>query len=123
MIDAHCKFEVTITENDIALFSKLSGDCNPLHMDAAYAKTTEFGRPIAHGAFLVGFVSRVLGMNIPGKKCLILSMKVVFPRPLFYPSKVEVQGNLVSFNPDRNTGTVHVKITELEKRSGVLEAD
>jgi len=39
----------TITEQDILRFADLSGDDNPLHTDAEYARTTPFGQQIAHG--------------------------------------------------------------------------
>lgn len=39
----------TVTEADVVLFAGLSGDYNPLHTDAEYAKTTIFGERIAHG--------------------------------------------------------------------------
>lgn len=39
----------TITETDIVNFAGLSGDYNPLHIDAEYAKNTIFGERVAHG--------------------------------------------------------------------------
>ncbi len=39
----------TVTEADIVAFAALSGDYNPLHCDAEYAKNTVFGERIAHG--------------------------------------------------------------------------
>ena len=39
----------TVTETDIVLFSGLSGDYNPLHTNAEYARNTRFGQRIAHG--------------------------------------------------------------------------
>ncbi len=39
----------TITETDVVLFAGLSGDYNPLHTDAEFAKGTLFGERIAHG--------------------------------------------------------------------------
>ena len=41
----------TIIENNLLTFAKVSGDAHPLHVDEAYAVTTEFGRRIAHGPF------------------------------------------------------------------------
>ena len=41
----------TIIEDDLLIFAKVSGDAHPLHVDEAYAATTEFGRRIAHGPF------------------------------------------------------------------------
>lgn len=118
-----CSFEAEVTEQDVEAFAQLSGDHNPLHTDANYARTTEYGRPIAHGALLVGFVSRVMGMYIPGRECVILSLKVQFPKPLFYPSRVQVKGELKQFNSERSTGSVHVVIVDLTKGWSVLDAE
>jgi acyl dehydratase len=43
----------TITDADVAQFASLSGDHNPLHTDEAYARTTVFGRCIAHGVLVL----------------------------------------------------------------------
>ena len=43
----------TITESDVVAFAGLSGDYNPLHTDAEFAKTTPFGERIAHGMLTV----------------------------------------------------------------------
>ncbi|HKC45817.1 MAG TPA: MaoC/PaaZ C-terminal domain-containing protein, partial [Burkholderiales bacterium] len=43
------EFSKTLTETDLALFSAISGDFDPIHVDEAYARTTPFGRRIAHG--------------------------------------------------------------------------
>lgn len=118
-----CSFEASIGEGEVRRFADLSGDFNPLHLDADYARRTEFERPIAHGALLIGQVSRVLGMHIPGTRSLILSMKVRFPKPLYYPATVLVSGNLHSFDNARETGTVHVRIVESSSGSTVLEAE
>ena len=122
-MDTACEFQVELTEREVGAFAALTGDRNPLHLDPAYAGATEFGRPIAHGALLVGLVSRALGMQLPGRRCLIASMNVQFPKPLFYPATVLVQGALRAFQPDRETGTVHVTITDPAKGWAVLEAD
>jgi len=118
-----CSFELDLTDREVSAFSELSGDRNPLHVDAAYARTTEFGRPIAHGALLVALVSRVLGMHIPGERSLLLSMSVRFPKPLFYPSRIRVDGRLKSFDNERMVGVVQVIITNVTKGWAVLEAE
>ncbi len=52
----------TVGEGDITLFSGLSGDFNPLHVDAEYCATTPFGERIAHGpltlAMAIGLMSQ-----------------------------------------------------------------
>lgn len=122
-MDRACSFTAEITERDVRAFAGLTGDRNPLHLDAGYARTTEFGRPIAHGALLIGLVSRVLGMHLPGQRSLILAMKVQFPKPLYYPATVTVEGRVQSVHEERGTGVVSVVITDTAKLWPVLEAE
>jgi acyl dehydratase len=46
-----------VTAELIALYAEVSGDDHPIHLDADYARKTPYGRRIAHGAMLVGFMS------------------------------------------------------------------
>jgi acyl dehydratase len=39
----------SVTETDVVMFAGISGDHNPLHVNAEYARTTPFGERIAHG--------------------------------------------------------------------------
>jgi len=122
-MDQSCTFDVEISAEDVAAFAKLSGDFNPLHTDQAYAATTEYHKPVIHGALLVGLVSRVLGMHIPGNQCLILSMRVRFPKPAFYPTTVSVNGVLKNFNERRSAGTVEVSIEDTRQHCEVLSSE
>lgn len=123
MNDRTCTFEVDVTREDIERFAALSGDYNPLHLDAEYARSTEYGRPIAHGAFLLGFVSRVLGMHLPGQQSLILAIRSRFPKPLFYPSRIRVDGAVRGFDATKGTGVVSVSITDIRASAPVAEAE
>jgi NAD(P)-dependent dehydrogenase (short-subunit alcohol dehydrogenase family)/acyl dehydratase len=118
-LETKASFTVRVEAEDVRRFAALSGDHNPLHVDAAYAATTEFGRPIAHGALLAGFVSRILGMHIPGRRSVILSMNLRFPKPVLYPAELRVEGELAGFEAARNSGTVKVQIFSGE--AAVLE--
>jgi 3-hydroxybutyryl-CoA dehydratase len=59
-------FSKTISEKDVNTFAEISGDHNPLHLDAGYAKTTRFGARIAHGALTAGLISAAIGNDLPG---------------------------------------------------------
>jgi len=50
----------TVTEADIVAFAALTGDYNPLHTDAEYAKGTIFGERIAHGLLGLSIASGLL---------------------------------------------------------------
>ncbi len=56
------EFTKTITAAEIATFSEISGDRDPIHTDEEYAKTTAFGRVIAHGALVMGLLSTTASM-------------------------------------------------------------
>jgi acyl dehydratase len=53
------EFSKTVTETDLALFAAVSGDFDPIHVDEAYARTTPFGRRIAHGGLSLALLSTV----------------------------------------------------------------
>ncbi|MCX6735959.1 MAG: MaoC family dehydratase [Candidatus Parcubacteria bacterium] len=91
----HSSFEVTITESDVQKFAELSGDYNPLHIDEAYAKETEFGGQVVHGMFLGSLVSRFVGMELPGKKALLMKEMLEFKKPARIGDRVAVEGTVV----------------------------
>ena len=72
-----------VTDEDIRDFARLSTDHNPVHLDEEYAKTTQFGRRIAHGMFGAALISAVLGANMPGYGTIYLSQTLKFKKPVF----------------------------------------
>jgi 3-hydroxybutyryl-CoA dehydratase len=58
-IGEHAEFTKTLTETDLALFAGISGDFDPIHVDEAHARTTPFGRRIAHGILAMAPLSTV----------------------------------------------------------------
>lgn len=111
-VGLQASFERQITEADIELFARLSGDWNPLHTDAGYAAQTNYGRRIVHGAFQLGLASTMAGMYLPGRNVVLGSMRARFPSPLFYPSTVAVQGEITAWLPGAGTGSLRVRVTE-----------
>jgi acyl dehydratase/NAD(P)-dependent dehydrogenase (short-subunit alcohol dehydrogenase family) len=110
-------FNVTVTEKDALAFANFSGDWTPLHSDPEYATTTKMGRLVLHGAFSAGLMSRLAGMNIPGRKCLLLNMKLRFLTPILPPANLTVEGILTGV--DR----VNVTIFDAEQRTPYVEGE
>ena len=65
----------TITEGDIELYARATGDFNPIHLDQAYAEKTMFKGRIAHGILSLGLLTNVLGNILPGHGTIYLSKK------------------------------------------------
>ena len=105
-------YEQEITEENILAFAELTGDCNPLHVDAEYAKSSNYQGRIAHGAFQVGLASAMLGMHLPGKKVLLGSINSRFPAPLYFPKRIKITGEISAWNRQNLGGQLKVTIQE-----------
>jgi 3-hydroxybutyryl-CoA dehydratase len=72
----------TVTEADVALFAGVTGDFNPVHVDAVAASQSRFGERIAHGMLSAGFISAVIAMRLPGPGSIYLSQSLRFTKPV-----------------------------------------
>jgi NAD(P)-dependent dehydrogenase (short-subunit alcohol dehydrogenase family)/acyl dehydratase len=115
------RFEREITEADVREFARLSGDANPLHIDADYAAGSNFGGRIVHGAFQVGLASALIGMHLPGRNVLLGAVSARFPAPLFYPCRAIVSGELTSWNLAARAGSVRVTVQEAKAQTATAE--
>jgi len=73
----------TIEQSDIDAFANLTGDHNPVHVDEEFAKTTRFGRRIAHGMLTASLISAVLANKLPGEGSVYLGQTLRFVAPVF----------------------------------------
>ncbi len=85
-------FQVQITNKMMEKFAELSGDYNPLHMDEIYAQNSKFHQRVCHGMLLGSFLSQLVGMHIPGKKCLYLSQNLNFHNPCYISDTISIEG-------------------------------
>ena len=103
------QFERFISADDVKQFAEVVGDLNPIHLDAEFAERSFFKKRIVHGAFLVGLISKVLGMDFPGQGTVYISQNSTFKRPAYVDTTV----------------TVDVKVTQVltEERHLVLDTN
>lgn len=76
-------FTKTVTETDVILFSGISGDMNPAHIDEISAKKGMFKERVAHGMLGASFISTVLGMKLPGPGAIYLEQDLKFMKPIY----------------------------------------
>ena len=72
----------TITQKDIEMFAEVSGDHNPVHLDADFAAATAFKGIIAHGMLSASFISAILGTTMPGKGTIYMGQNLKFLAPV-----------------------------------------
>ncbi|UPQ83845.1 MaoC family dehydratase [Pseudomonas knackmussii] len=75
-------FEKAVEERDIQLFAAMSGDHNPVHLDAEYAAGTPFKERIAHGMFSGALISAAVACTLPGPGTIYLGQTMKFTRPV-----------------------------------------
>ncbi len=100
-----------VTSEDIELFARVSGDTNPVHLDADYAATTQFGKRIAHGMFSVSIISAILGNDLPGHGTIYLGQDVKFKAPVYLDDEVTVTVECVKYREDKRIATFKTTAT------------
>jgi|CoawatStandDraft_6_1074263.scaffolds.fasta_scaffold21983_1 3-hydroxybutyryl-CoA dehydratase len=100
-------YKKTITAKDIEAFAEVTGDSNPVHLDADYAATTPFKARIAHGMMSAGLISTVLGTQLPGPGCIYLDQQIKFRAPVFIDDTVVATVTVEEINQRR--GRVSLK--------------
>jgi len=103
------EFQVKITESIVDEFAKLSGDFNHLHMDEEYAKSVNFKGRVCHGMLVASYLSRLIGMYLPGKNALYLTQSIKFSNPCYVNDVVKVTGEVIS--KTLSVGIITVKTT------------
>ena len=72
----------TVSEADIQGFAEITGDKNPVHLDAQYAARTMFKERISHGMLTASYLSAVFAMELPGPGCIYVSQTLNFRAPV-----------------------------------------
>ena len=96
-----------IEARDIQLFAAVSGDVNPVHLDAAFAATTQFGGCIAHGMLSGAIISAAVAMELPGPGTIYLGQTLRFSLPV----------------KPGDTLTVHLQVTEKKDKRRMVTLD
>jgi acyl dehydratase len=112
--DSH-EIDFSFTQDEVNEFCKISGDFNPLHWDEIYASTTQFKRPIIHGALIASVFSRVMGMEFPGEGSVYLKQVTEFKRPLFVDVIYKAKFQIESINNEKHIAEIKTQVYELER--------
>jgi 3-hydroxybutyryl-CoA dehydratase len=98
-------------------FGEAVGDLNPIHFDEAFAKTTRFGRRIAHGMLSASLISAVIGNKLPGPGSIYISQTLHFTSPVYPGDELTAKVTILSVRQDKPIATLE---TICSKRDGTV---
>ncbi len=110
-----------VSAADILAFAEVTGDWNPVHIDASYAAKTVFGEPIAHGMLTAGYISAVFGSEMPGPGAIYVSQTLNFRAPVKIGDNVVARVKVTELYPAKRR--VRFECTCLVEQKSVLEGE
>jgi acyl dehydratase len=117
MIEAGQTFihDFSFTQADVIAFAQLTGDSNPLHLDADYAAKTVFRKPIMHGMLGGSVFSKVLGTLFPGEGSIYLKQSLDFLAPLYVDIVYESVFTVKSIG-EKSTAIIETQVLDKTSR-------
>lgn len=106
--------EVEYTQEQVNTFAEITGDCNPIHIDSAFAAQTPFGRPIIHGFLSAAVFSKVFGMLWPGKGTIYMYQDMKFLAPAFVNEKYTAQFTVLEVDTIKHRGLIQCCLVDSE---------
>lgn len=81
--------DFSFSQEEVNRFAEVTGDKNPVHIDAEYAATTMFKKPIMHGMLGASLFSKVFGVLFPGEGTIYLKQSLSFLKPMYVDVQYE----------------------------------
>lgn len=115
-------FTKTVTEYDVYSIAGVTGDFNPAHINAEYASETSFHKRIAHGILSIGFISNVLGTQLPGPGSIYIHQSCDFRRPIYIEDTITAIVEVTKKDEDKNRVWLRTYCTN-QKNETVVEGE
>jgi acyl dehydratase len=109
-------FAKTLTEEDLVMFAKTSGDVNPVHLDEEFAKGTPFKTRIAHGMWSAGLISAALATVMPGPGTIYLGQNLSFRRPVLLGDTLTVKLTVSGKQDEKRWVTIDTEVFNQDEK-------
>ncbi|QRR03356.1 MaoC family dehydratase [Dyadobacter sandarakinus] len=119
VVDSRFEHQFRFTQEEVERFAALTGDDNPIHLDAAYAATTNFKKPIIHGMLGATVFTKVLGTQFPGHGSVYLKQTLEFLRPMFVETDYTAVFTIRSVNADKHVAEIETEIVDSTTKKAV----
>ncbi len=102
--------EAELTDRMLDTFSEISGDRSAIHTSGEFARESGFKGRIVHGLLLGSIVSRMVGMELPGKHGFLHNITLNFHKPCYVGYRIIVEAEITDIIESVKTIVVKVKI-------------
>ena len=102
-------FTFAVNADEMGAFAAVSGDYNPLHCDDEFARSKGFKGAVVYGGILLAKVSRLIGMELPGRNSVWTTLDMQFSHPLLVGQMATLEGTVTSLS--EATSMVELKLT------------
>jgi acyl dehydratase len=99
-------YDTQFKQTDVNTFAQITGDNNPIHLDADFAAKTVFGKPIVHGFFSASVFSMVFGTKFPGEGTIYLYQDMKFLAPVFVEQPYKAKFEVLEVNTEKHIGII-----------------
>ena len=106
------KHNFSFTQAEVAQFATVTGDKNPVHLDAEYAAKTMFKRPIMHGMLGASLFSKVFGTLFPGEGTIYLKQSLAFMKPMYVDTPYEAVFTVKELIKDKHRAIIETTIID-----------
>lgn len=110
----------TITQHDIALFTELTGDRNPVHYDEALAARSRFGGLVVQGGVTSGLLNALVAEQLPGPGSVFLEVDWRFLAPVRPGDVITARATVTALREDKPVTSL---ATSIVNQHGVVVLD
>lgn len=110
-IGATARRSKMVTDEDIELFARLTGDRNPLHFDEAFARATRFGERVAQGGITAGLLNAIVAQDLPGPGSVFMEQRLRYTAPVHPGDTITGEVKVTAVRADRPIVTLAVLVT------------
>ena len=117
------EMDFSFTQDKVVAFAEVTGDKNPIHIDAGYAENTIYKKPIMHGYLGGSVFSKIFGNHFPGEGTVYLNQKLEFRRPMYAGENYKAVLRVLEIHESRHRALIETKIINMADQKPVITGE
>ncbi len=105
--------DFSYTQEQVDLYAKISGDTNPLHVNAEVGKASMFGRNIIHGHFSASVFTKIFGVLLHADGHIYMKQNTTFLKPMFVDTPYQAIITVKEIFPEKNRVLYETKVIDV----------